>query len=145
MPSHPVLLAEDNEHDALVVAGLFRTCGILNPLHVVGNGRGVIRYLRGEGLYADRAAHPLPVLLLLDVRMPVADGVDVLRWLHTQPKPAFPIVMLTAYEDLKAMGESYRLGAHTFLLKPIRQSDFLPLLRAFPGVDFEPPGRERPV
>ena len=132
----PVLLAEDNEHDALFVARLFQSCGIVNPLRVVSNGREAICYLKGEGWYSDRVAHPLPVLLLLDLRMPVADGLDVLIWLNTQPKPDFPIVVLTAFEDLKAMNEAYRLGAHSFLLKPIQARDFLPLVRGFQGLEF---------
>jgi CheY-like chemotaxis protein len=137
MTSQPVLLAEDNEHDALFVARLFQTSGILNPLQVVSNGREAIWYLKGEGRYSDRAAYPRPILLLLDLRMPVADGLDVLIWLQTQPKPNFPIVVLTAFDDLRAMREAYRLGAQSFLLKPIQELDFLPLVRGLYGMEFE--------
>lgn len=115
---------------------LLGRCRIINPLQAVSNGQEAIDYLKGVGRYADRQTHPLPILMLLDLKMPVLGGLDVLRWLQTQTKPAFPIVVLTSMEDLKTMAEGYRLGAHTFFVKPIREEDFLPLVKGLQGIEF---------
>lgn len=132
-----ILLAEDDQNDMFFTARLFDKCGVLNPLQVVSNGREAIHYIKGEDRYADRVLHPVPILMLLDWKMPLMNGMEVLRWLQTQPKPSFPIIILTAFQDLKTMNEAYRLGAKSFLMKPIREEDLLPLIRGVPGVQFK--------
>jgi CheY-like chemotaxis protein len=133
-----ILLAEDNDDDVLLMEVLHRRCKILNPLKVVFSGDQAIRYLQGVGSYADRALYPLPILFLLDVRMPYTSGLDVLRWMYARPKPAFPTIVLTGLHDLDTMHQAYQLGAHTFLKKPIEQRDFLPLVKGFNGIEIGP-------
>ena len=132
-----ILLAEDDENHVLLIQNLMRTCRILNPLITVPDGEHVISYLKNEGVYFDRVRYPPPILLLLDMKMPRMGGLEVLQWLSGQnPRPSFPTLVLTGYADLKVMNEAYRLGAQSFLLKPIEQKEFLPLIKAFDAIRF---------
>lgn len=97
---NPVLLAEDNPNDVLLVRRALRESKALNPVHAVGNGEEAINYLAGEGHYDDRAAYPFPALFLLDLKMPVKDGLEVLQWLHQHPEISrkLPVVVLSSTE-----------------------------------------------
>jgi CheY-like chemotaxis protein len=137
MVQGPILLAEDDENHVLLIQNLMKACHILNPLVAVPDGEHVISYLKNDGIYADRERYPPPILLLLDMKMPRVGGLEVLKWLASvRPKPSFPTLVLTGYADLKTMNEAYRLGAQSFLLKPIERREFLPLIEAFDGIHF---------
>jgi CheY-like chemotaxis protein len=115
-----ILLAEDQEDDILLVRRAFARGQITNPLQVVRNGQEVIWYLQGEGKYSNRVEYPLPDLLLLDLNMPVKDGFDVLRWIRRQPSlSALRVLVLTSSESLRDVNLAYKLGANSFLVKPI--------------------------
>lgn len=107
---------------------------ILNPVHVVGTIEAAKCYLKGEGPFADRRANPFPTLLLLDVHLPDGLGFDLLHWLnaHVAMKPA-AVVVLTG-SDLNAFKTSYKLGAHSFLTKPLRFDDFQNMARHVRGI-----------
>src|SRR5579872_1909448 len=137
MSDNVILLAEDNEHDLFLARNLLKQCKVLNPLQAVMDGEQAICYLGGQSIYADRSLYPLPVLFLLDLRMPRIDGLEVLRWLRTQPKPGFPIIVMTVFDDLRILNDAYRLGAHSFLSKPLRKEDFLLLAKGFKGIQIE--------
>jgi len=121
MPDYPViLLAEDREDDILVIRRAFAKGNIHNPLQVVRDGEEAIAYLAGEGKYANRSEYPLPGLLLLDLNMPRMDGFEVLRWIRLQPGIAsLRVVVLTSSEEIPDINEAYRLGANSFLVKPL--------------------------
>ena len=121
MPDQAViLLAEDREDDILLIRRSFREGTILNPLHVVRDGEEAIAYLQGEGKYSNRAEYPLPHLLLLDLKMPRKDGFEVLQWIRQQPGlAALRVVVLTASEDIRDVNVAYRLGANSFMVKPM--------------------------
>lgn len=121
MPDYPViLLAEDREDDILVIRRAFAKGNIHNPLQVVRDGEEAIAYLAGEGKYANRSEYPLPGLLLLDLNMPRMDGFEVLRWIRMQPGIAsLRVVVLTSSEEIPDVNEAYRLGANSFLVKPL--------------------------
>ena len=65
-----ILIAEDNEDDALILQQAFNKNGVRRPLHIVRDGALAIEYLHGDGVYADRVAHPFPNMVLLDLKMP---------------------------------------------------------------------------
>jgi len=129
-----ILLAEDNENHVLLIRRAFEQAGLVNPLYVVSDGEEVIAYLKGEGKYANREEYPLPCLLLLDLKMPRKDGFEVLEWLQSQPKLSLlRTVVLTTSEELRDVNRAYKLGANSFLTKPIDFRDFVQLTAAVKG------------
>jgi CheY-like chemotaxis protein len=131
MPDHAViLLAEDEEDYVLLIQHAFAQARIPNPLHVVWNGQEAIAYLKGEGKYANRDEYPLPDLFLLDLKMPRVNGFEVLSWLRAQPGLAtLRVLVLTSSDELRDVNEAYRLGANSFLVKPLDFQDFTSLSR----------------
>lgn len=115
-----ILLAEDGAEDIILIQKAFEKGGIRNPLFVVRDGAEAIEYLSGGGRYANRRQYPLPVLLLLDLKMPGMDGFDVLSWIKFQPHlSSLRIVVLTSSEAIKDVDKAYKLGATSFLVKPM--------------------------
>jgi len=129
-----ILLAEDNENHVLLIRRAFEQAGLVNPLYVVSNGEEAISYLKGEGKYANRDEYPLPCLMLLDLKMPKKDGFEVLEWLRGQPGfSSLRVVVLTTSEELRDVNRAYRLGANSFLTKPVDFRDFVQLSSAIKG------------
>ena len=120
----PVLLAEDNPDDVFLVRRAFQDNKALNPVHAVGNGDEAIQYLAGEGKYGDRAAFPFPALLLLDLKMPVKDGLEVLRWLHDHPDipSKLPVVVLSSTELPSETQMAYAMDIQACIVKPMGYS-----------------------
>jgi len=125
----PILLAEDDENDIALMQRGFKRAGIPNPLFIVRNGQEVIDYLAGKGPYAQRDKHPMPRLLLLDLKMPWMDGFDVLAWLRTQPKfNTLPVVVLTSSKLQSDIDKSRELGVYDYRVKPQSFDDLVRLL-----------------
>jgi len=114
-----ILLAEDDENDVLLVQRAFQKSNIANPLHVVRDGEEAVAYLSGKLQYADRNRYPLPVLLLMDLKMPRRSGLEVLAWLRQQPGlKRLPVVVLTSSNQSPDINRAYDLGANSYLVKP---------------------------
>jgi len=95
-----VLLVEDSEDDALLLKRQLQKARVDVHLQVVCDGENAIRYLAGEGEYADRDKFPLPSLVFLDLNLPRKSGLEVLAWIREQPYlHRLPVVVLTATED----------------------------------------------
>jgi CheY-like chemotaxis protein len=125
-----ILLAEDSEADVLLLERAFAHLGIDVVLHAVPDGVEAIAYLNGEGRYAQREEFPLPDLVLLDLKMPVANGFEVIQWVRAQPRlAALRIVVLTTSDQLRDVDRAHRVGANSFLVKPISFDDFKVLVR----------------
>jgi CheY-like chemotaxis protein len=117
-----ILLAEDLEEDVLIIQRAFKEVYVPHKLMVVQSGDEVRRYLRGDGIYADREAYPFPSLVLLDLKMPGMDGFELLRWLRNTPELShLRVVVLTSSDHIYDVNKAYQLGANSFLVKP---SDF---------------------
>ncbi len=127
----PVLLAEDNADDVFLIRRAFHDTGTLNPLHVVGNGEEAIQYLAGAGKFADRAAFPFPALFLLDLKMPVKDGLEVLRWLNQNPDipRKLPVVVLSSTELPNETQMAYAMDIQACIVKPIGYSELRERIR----------------
>jgi len=117
----PVLLAEDDLNDVMLLRRAFQENNTLNPVHTVANGDEAIQYLAGEGAFADRTAHPFPVLFLLDLKMPVKDGLEVLRWLHEHPEipSKLPVVVLSSMEMPNETQMAYAMDIQACIVKPL--------------------------
>ena len=124
-----ILLAEDDENDIFLMGRAFDRAGIPNPLFVVRNGQETVDYLAGTGDYAQRDKHPLPGLLLLDLKMPWMDGFDVLKWLRTHPQfDQLPVVVLTSSKLQSDVDKSRQLGVYDYRVKPHGFDDLVRLL-----------------
>ncbi len=125
----PILLAEDDDNDVFLMGRAFDRVGIRNPLSVVHNGQEAIDYLAGKGAYADRKKHPLPGLLLLDLKMPWMDGFDVLAWLRKRPEfNTLPVVVLTSSKLQADIDKSREMGVYDYRVKPHDFDDLVRLL-----------------
>ena len=120
MSDHAViLLVEDQEDDIFLIRKAFKKAAVLNPIHVVRDGEEAIEYLSGEGRFENRAEHPLPELILLDLKMPRRDGFQVLQWIRQQEGfSEIPVVVLTSSEQIWEINMAYSMGANSFLVKP---------------------------
>jgi CheY-like chemotaxis protein len=120
-----ILLAEDNADHALIFRHALTAAGFSNHVHVVADGEQAILYLRGEGMYSDRKIFPLPLLLLLDLKMPRMDGFGVLDWLRKQEAPLrdLPVLVLTTSNYGPDIARAYKAGANSFLVKPTDRAD----------------------
>jgi CheY-like chemotaxis protein len=133
-PDDVILIAEDNDDHVSLLLRAFRKASLLNPVFVVRNGEEALDYLQGVGQFANRTAYPLPSLLLLDLRMPVMDGFDVLHWIRGNPDfRALRVVVLTASEDLRDVNRAYHMGVNSFLVKPMDLEDFVNFANAVKG------------
>lgn len=116
----PVLLmAEDNEMDALLMERLIERCGAAFQMVHVKDGEGAIDYLGGKGMFADRQKYPLPQLVLLDLKMPRKDGFAVLRWRKETLGSTRPPVIVFSSSNLESdVAQAYALGANSYVVKP---------------------------
>ena len=125
----PILLAEDDENDIFLMGRAFNRAGIPNPLFVVRNGQEAVDYLAGEGDFAQRDKHPLPGLMLLDIKMPGLDGFDVLKWLRAHPQfDLLPVVVMTSSKLQGDVDKSRQLGVYDYRVKPDNFDDLVRLL-----------------
>jgi CheY-like chemotaxis protein len=114
-----VLIAEDDPGDVFLLERAFAQAGVPAKLHFVRDGQEAIDYLTGENQFADREAHPLPHLMLLDLKMPRMSGFDVLGWLRKQPGlKRLLVAVLTSSDQPQDINRAYDLGANSYLLKP---------------------------
>jgi two-component system response regulator len=131
---NPILVAEDFEPDAVLVELAFKKAGVLNPFYFVTDGEQTIRYLGGEGIFADRGLFPKPGVIILDLKMPGINGFQVLQWSRVQPEYRETlIIVLSGHNENRDLTKAYQVGANTFLPKPIEQAEVLNVVRAFPG------------
>lgn len=120
----PILLAEDDENDAFFVKRAFTAARVSNPLVIVNDGQQAIDYLSGNDPYTDRSKHPLPGLLILDLKMPYKTGHEVLQWLKDQPKLCrLPTIIWSSSLSLSDIDLAYQLGANAFITKPSSMED----------------------
>ena len=129
----PVLVVEDSENDALLIQRQLRINGVTNPIIVLGSGDEAMVYLSGIGKYSDRAAYPLPFVMLLDLNLRGSmDGLGVLKWARsTRGLEDLLIIVISGLEDPSVIREAYRLGANSYLMKPANGEEIRNLLRGF--------------
>ena len=120
-----VLLAEDNDHDVLATQRAWKQHNILNPLAIVRDGEECLDYLHRRGKYADSDDAPRPKVLLLDIKMPKMDGLEVLKHIREDEDLCkLPVVILTTSTAEKDRVKGYDLGANAYILKPVGFDNF---------------------
>jgi CheY-like chemotaxis protein len=127
-----VLIAEDSEADIFFLLRAFAASKVKNPVHVVRTGGEAIQYLNGDGKYSGRNKYPMPSIVMLDLKMPGLDGLEVLRWKQTRPELQKILwVALSNFDGIKTINEAYAAGATTFLTKPLDGKDVQHLIEGF--------------
>lgn len=130
MSHRSVLLVEDDPDDVLLTQRAFRKLGTQVPVRVLRDGEQAVAYLAGQGEYADRGNHPLPDLLLLDLKLPRLSGFEVLEWLRAQPGlRRLPVIILTGSQEIKDVNLALDLGANSYLTKPVGFDALLEIVR----------------
>jgi CheY-like chemotaxis protein len=131
-----ILWAEDDDNDAFLVERAFRKAKLPMRLIRLHDGDEVVKYLTGQGCYADRTNYPLPSILLLDLTMPGKNGLEVLRWKRSQRQwQDLPTVMLSSSSEECDRQEADRLGASGYFVKPFKSDDTASLARILAGLE----------
>ena len=126
-----ILLVEDNPTDVLLIQRAFRKANVTVPLQVVEDGEVAVRYLSGEEPYTDRDRYPLPVLILLDLKLPRKSGAEVLAWLRQQPAlKRLPVVVLTSSKEYADINHIYDLGGNAYMVKPVAFDNLVEIVKA---------------
>jgi len=113
-----ILQVEDDDNDVFLLKRVFDQAGISSPLHVVRDGQLAIDYLSGAGGFADRQTHPLPCLVLLDLKLPKKNGLEVLEWVRHQPRLKSLVVVLFSSSALpQEVERAYELGVNSYIQK----------------------------
>lgn len=125
-----VLVADDSEDDRILLKKAFQQGSRLEIIGEVSNGSDVIAYFKGHEHFNDREKYPLPDLLLLDLKMPLKDGFEVLSWLRTQPFKNLKVVVLTDSMQAEHIKRALDLGADMFQVKPRMPHDIAAMILA---------------
>lgn len=114
-----ILVIDDSEDDRFLVDKAFKKIGVTDPIHLLSDGTEAIRYMMGEGKYADRQKYAYPTFILTDLKMPGTDGFSVLEFLKHNPEWAvIPTIVFSASTDLDDIKKAYMLGASSYHVKP---------------------------
>jgi CheY-like chemotaxis protein len=125
-----ILLVEDDPNDVMLVKRAFEKANIVNPIQVVDNGEDAQDYLLGEGKFSNRESFPLPVIILLDLKLPRRSGLEVLEWLRQQPNlKRIPVVILSSSTENRDINNAYDIGVNSYLIKPVEFNDLLDLVK----------------
>jgi two-component system, response regulator len=120
-----ILLVEDSDEDAEMTLRALRKNNLANHVHWVKDGEEALEYLFCSGRYAGRSAAHAPRLVLLDIKMPKIDGIEVLRRIKGSELKSVPVVMMTSSNEERDVLESYRLGVNSYIVKPVEFEAFL--------------------
>ena len=125
-----VLAVDDSENDCLLLQRAFSTLEHLDLTHCVKDGSEALAYLSGSGEYADRDKYPFPDLMMLDIKMPVMNGFELLKWMKHQcwgKKPV--VVLLTSSAMSEDINEGSELGADLYRIKPVTRDGLAKMMR----------------
>jgi len=129
-PPLEFLLVEDNPQDLELALRAFAKVNLQNLVHVVRDGAEALEFVFCEGPHAERDQAAGPKVILLDLKLPKIDGLEVLRRLKTDPRTRLiPVVMLTSSKEERDVAESYHLGVNSYVVKPVNSERFVDAVR----------------
>jgi CheY-like chemotaxis protein len=115
-----ILYVDDDDNDVLLLKHALRYCKRSLNLQVVNDPEKATAYLGGEGIYADRRLYPFPSLVLLDLKMPRVNGMEVLAWIRSQPEfRCLVVIVFSASNQASEVDQAYCMGANSYLVKPV--------------------------
>jgi CheY-like chemotaxis protein len=121
-----ILLIEDSVNDIKLTTAALRSAGLANEIVVCRDGAEGLDYMFRRGQYAGRPDDTCPAVVLLDLKMPKVDGLEVLAQMRADPKfKTLPIVMITSSAEEQDMVRSYNLGVNGYVVKPVTHDEFL--------------------
>ncbi len=130
MSSKIILLAEDDPDDAVIFKRAFRRATLPHVVHHVEDGQQAIDWLEGKGEYGNREKFPLPTQLVLDLKMPLKDGFDVLKWVREQKDfQNLPVIILSSSDQEIDVKKAYALGVTTYFAKTPELQNIMQYLR----------------
>ena len=120
-----ILLVEDNPNDVELTLHAFQENNVANQMHVVRDGEEALDFIFCTGDYADRRIEDRPRVILLDLKLPKVDGLEVLRRVKGDPRTrTIPVVVLTSSREERDIVESYELGVNSYIVKPVDFEQF---------------------
>ena len=131
MKSNVVLLVEDNDDDVELIMRSFERHKLSNKVVITRNGQDALDYLLTQGPFAARDRSESPALVLLDLKLPRVDGLEVLRQIRSHPMTQYiPVVILTTSSQASDKLQSYQSGANSYVRKPVNFDHFMEITRA---------------
>ena len=120
-----ILLVEDNPNDVELTRHVFKKNNITNRIHVAHDGKEALEYIFCSGRYADRNIEDSPKVILLDLKLPLVEGKEVLRKIREDPRTKnIPVVVLTSSQEDQDIVDSYNLGVNSYIVKPVDFDQF---------------------
>jgi two-component system, response regulator len=121
-----ILLVEDNPQDLQLTQRALHKANLTNRIHVARDGAEALEFIFNEGVYSDRKMETPPKVILLDLKLPKVDGLEVLKRIKSNPRTAsIPIVVLTSSKEQNDVVESYELGVNSYIVKPVNFERFV--------------------
>jgi two-component system response regulator len=125
-----ILLVEDNPNDVKLALHAFKTHNLVNHVQVVRDGAEALEFIFGTDRYAGRDVTNCPKLILLDLKLPLVDGIEVLRQIKaSQQACMIPVVVMTSSNEERDIVESYKLGVNSYIRKPVDFNQFTEAVR----------------
>ena len=125
-----ILLVEDNPSDVALTLHAFKKHNLANQIHVLRDGAEALEFIFGTGAYAQRDITSGPKVILLDLKLPLVNGLEVLRQIKADPRTQpIPVVMLTTSREERDVVESYQLGVNSYIVKPVDFEQFVEAMR----------------
>jgi len=125
-----ILLVEDNPNDVELILHVFQWCNLIDRVHVAWDGAEALDFIFRKGAYRGRNINEKPKLILLDLKLPKIDGIEVLNQIKRESSTkTIPVVVLTSSSEERDIVESYNMGVNSYVVKPVNFDQFATVIR----------------